>query len=290
MPTYIYRCQTCEEEFEIVQSFKDDPLEECPSECSGTVKKVFSGVGISFKGSVNLKGKLDLIPYLKPQDTFPKEMVLYKDNESDLIKEVKDQDEVIKLLKQGYIHHTKGAWKVVSLFFFYAIALWTTLVLVNFFSSNIWIGMTIFTLCSASFGPLLAIIMLEMDENDGFTALKIVFFVTLLTGFIGYGDFYSFSQNDIFGATLCLSLFGLIVFHIARFVKDFSRNTIRAAAIFGSLLFSLFLLYDFNYIRQQEGTFGSNNWETAIEMAFILYLDIINLLLEILEAMDSAGI
>ena len=38
--------------------------------------------------------------------------------------------------------------------------------------------------------------MLEMDENDGFTALKIVFFVTLLTGFIGYGDFYSFSQND----------------------------------------------------------------------------------------------
>ena len=51
MPTYIYRCQTCEKEFEIVQSFKDDPLEECPSDCSGAVKKVFSGVGISFKGS-----------------------------------------------------------------------------------------------------------------------------------------------------------------------------------------------------------------------------------------------
>ena len=201
--------------------------------------------GISFKGSVNLKGKLDLIPYLKPKDTFPKKMVLYEENNKALIKEVKDQDEVIKLLKEGYSHDTEGAWKVASLFFFNMIALWITLVLVNFFSSNIWIGMTIFTLCSASFGPLLAIIMLEMDENDGFTALKIVFFVTLLTGFIGYGDFYSFSQNDIFGATLCLSLFGLIVFHIARFVKDFSRNTIRAAAIFGSLLFSLFLLYDF---------------------------------------------
>ena len=241
--------------------------------------------GISFKGSVNLKGKLNLIPYLKPQDTFPKEMVLYKDNESDLIKEVKDQDEVIKLLKQGYIHYTKGAWKVVSLFFFYGIALWTTLVLVNFFSSNIWIGMTIFTLCSASFGPSLAIIMLEMDESDGFTALKIVFFVTLLTGFIGYGDFYSFSQNNIFGATLCLSLFGLIVFHITRFIKDFSRNTVRAAAIFGSILFSLFLLYDFNLIRTQE--LGSNDWGTAMRMAFILYLDIINLLLEILEAMGD---
>ena len=241
--------------------------------------------GISFKGSVNLKGKLDLIPYLKPKDTFPKKMVLYEKNNPTLIKEVKDQDEVIKLLKEGYSHETEGAWKVASLFFFNMIALWITLVLVNFFSSNIWIGMTIFTLCSASFGPLLAIIMLEMDENDGFTALKIVFFVTLLTGFIGYGDFYSFSQNDIFGATLCLSLFGLIVFHIGRFVKDFSRNTIRAAAIFGSLLFSLFLLYDFNLIRMQE--LGSNDWGTAMRMAFILYLDIINLLLDILEAMGD---
>ena len=81
------------------------------------------------------------------------------------------------------------------------------------------------------------------------------------------------------------SLFGLIVFHFARFVKDFSRNTIRAAAIFGSLLFSLFLLYDFNLIRMQE--LGSNDWGTAMRMAFILYLDIINLLLDILEAMGD---
>ena len=241
--------------------------------------------GISFKGSVNLKGKLDLIPYLKPQEDFPKKMIMHIPKSPPVYVEAKDQDEVIEFLKKGYSHYTKGAWRFVSLFFFNMIALWITLVLVNFFSSNIWIGMTIFTLCSASFGPLLAIIMLEMDENDGFTALKIVFVVTLLTGFIGYGDFYSFSQNDIFGATLCLSLFGLIVFHVARFVKDFSRNTIRAAAIFGSLLFSLFLLYDFNLIRMQE--LGSNDWGTAMRMAFILYLDIINLLLEILEAMGD---
>ena len=60
-------------------------------------------LGISFKGSVNLKGKLDLIPYLKPEDTFPKEMVLYKDNESALFKEAKDQDEVITLLKEALL-------------------------------------------------------------------------------------------------------------------------------------------------------------------------------------------
>ena len=31
-----------------------------------------------------------------------------------------------------------------------------------------------------------------------------------------------------------------------------------------------------------------NNWETAFELAFALYLDIINLLLEILEAMGNS--
>ncbi|MAR95155.1 MAG: hypothetical protein CMD46_02200 [Gammaproteobacteria bacterium] len=243
--------------------------------------------GISFKGSVNLKGKLNLIPYLKPKETFPKKMAMYVDNKSPIYAEAKDQDEVIELLKKGYSHYTKGAWRIVLLFFFNVVALWSTLVLVNFFSSNIFIGMTIFTLCSASFGPLLAVIMLEMDENDGFTALKIVFFVTLLTGFIGYGDFYSFSQNGIFGTSLCLSLFGLIIFNIVRYFKEFSRNTIKASAIFGAILFSGYLLYDFNYIKMQEGILGSNDWGTAMKMAFILYLDIINLLLEILEAMSD---
>jgi FtsH-binding integral membrane protein len=45
------------------------------------------------------------------------------------------------------------------------------------------------------------------------------------------------------------------------------------------------LLYDFNLIRTQE--LGSNDWGTAMRMAFILYLDIINLLLDILEAMGD---
>ncbi|NLA36090.1 MAG: FmdB family transcriptional regulator [Actinobacteria bacterium] len=50
MPTYDYRCRACGHEFEIHQSFKDDPLTECP-ECAGELRKVFSNVSISFKGS-----------------------------------------------------------------------------------------------------------------------------------------------------------------------------------------------------------------------------------------------
>ncbi len=50
MPTYEYACRACDEHFEVVQSFKDDPLTDCPS-CSGQLRKVFSAAGIIFKGS-----------------------------------------------------------------------------------------------------------------------------------------------------------------------------------------------------------------------------------------------
>jgi putative FmdB family regulatory protein len=50
MPTYEYACRTCGEHLEVVQSFKDDPLTECPA-CQGQLRKVFSAAGIIFKGS-----------------------------------------------------------------------------------------------------------------------------------------------------------------------------------------------------------------------------------------------
>jgi putative FmdB family regulatory protein len=50
MPVYEYRCRDCGHEFEIQQSMSDDALTECPS-CGGNLRKVFSPVGIAFKGS-----------------------------------------------------------------------------------------------------------------------------------------------------------------------------------------------------------------------------------------------
>jgi putative FmdB family regulatory protein len=50
MPTYEYRCRNCGEPLEVVQSFTDDPLTECPA-CGGGLRKVFQAVGIAFKGS-----------------------------------------------------------------------------------------------------------------------------------------------------------------------------------------------------------------------------------------------
>ena len=50
MPTYEYRCDNCAKNFDVVQSFHDEPLTACPT-CGKPVKKVFGSVGIVFKGS-----------------------------------------------------------------------------------------------------------------------------------------------------------------------------------------------------------------------------------------------
>ena len=50
MPTYEYACTECGDQTEVVQKFTDDPLTVC-SACGGRLRKVFSPVGIVFKGS-----------------------------------------------------------------------------------------------------------------------------------------------------------------------------------------------------------------------------------------------
>ena len=50
MPTYQYTCTECGEPLEAVQKFSDAPLTVCPA-CGGRLRKVFSAVGIVFKGS-----------------------------------------------------------------------------------------------------------------------------------------------------------------------------------------------------------------------------------------------
>ena len=49
MPTYQYQCES-EHEFEVFQSFSDAALDTCP-ECGAKARKVYSNVGVVFKGS-----------------------------------------------------------------------------------------------------------------------------------------------------------------------------------------------------------------------------------------------
>jgi putative FmdB family regulatory protein len=50
MPIYEYACTNCGERTEAKQGFDDPPLEICPN-CGGHLRKLYSPVGIVFKGS-----------------------------------------------------------------------------------------------------------------------------------------------------------------------------------------------------------------------------------------------
>ena len=150
---------------------------------------------------------------------------------------------------------------------------------------NVLVGIAFMTINAISIGIILGFIMLEMDENDGVRAIYIVMMVTVVAALIG-----TFSGINFANRTLAIILFvGLLMsisFNIARISKNFARKTTRNWAIFGSCLFVLYLMFDFNMLlKLSERT---NDWNTALFMAYSIYLDIINLLLEILDAMGNS--
>jgi putative FmdB family regulatory protein len=52
MPTYDYKCDSCNHTFEVLQSIKEEPLTKCPNCGKNKLKKLISGgAGFIFKGS-----------------------------------------------------------------------------------------------------------------------------------------------------------------------------------------------------------------------------------------------
>ena len=51
MPTYEYKCEDCEEQFEFFQKMTEEPVKVCPM-CGGDLQRLISGgIGVIFKGS-----------------------------------------------------------------------------------------------------------------------------------------------------------------------------------------------------------------------------------------------
>lgn len=51
MPVYVYHCDECGFQFEQQQKFSDNPLKECPNCSKQSLHKVYTPVGIIYKGS-----------------------------------------------------------------------------------------------------------------------------------------------------------------------------------------------------------------------------------------------
>jgi FtsH-binding integral membrane protein len=239
-------------------------------------------LGISFRGAMNLKQEFDLIPYIEDTRGFPKYMYLPNGTEDDIPVVAVNEESRVKWQKIGYVV-SPPANKFLNVVFVSWAILLLSVTFIGYFSVPL--GIFVFTAQSILMGLLLGVLFLEMDENDGIRALKITLLATLFSGFIGYSDVgYAIYNSGLVQNILFFGLLALILFEFSRTVFKFSRNTIRLKAFFGIGLFILFLFYDFARLNELSGY--SNKWYTAFEIALSLYLDIINLLLEILEAMD----
>ncbi len=110
------------------------------------------------------------------------------------------------------------------------------------------------------------------------TALAV--FATAGTVFLTSIDF-SFMGGFLFIALLILVVMGLLnVF----FFKSPLFSLIKA--YFGVVIFTGYLLFDFDRLEKAA---GSTDWGTAVNIAVNLYLDIINLFLDLLEILASSS-
>ena len=259
-------------------------------------------LGIHFRHSVNMNNEIDLIPDATKAINYPRKLSkvevekkpqgIFSSRKNEIKRKVvfaKDREEAIAYLKDGYRDVLQMPKPIII-----TTVLWILLSLGLLISSIVppyeyylLVGMTLFTLTNICLGPILGWAMLMMDENDGMRALKITLIVTFVAGFIGYSDFYSFAQNGYLTTIMGILLFGLVVFTFINLFRGFSRATTRYVAIGGAILFTLYIIVDFNRLIYLENM-NVNDWNTAFYMSYTIYLDIINLLLDILDAMGNS--
>jgi FtsH-binding integral membrane protein len=107
--------------------------------------------------------------------------------------------------------------------------------------------------------------------------------ITAAAAFIVFFFSYDFS---FLGQFLLIALLGLIIVGILN-ILFFKSPLVRLIfAYVGAVVFSLYLLYDFDRLKDAA---GDTSWETAISIGVSLYLDIINLFLDLLQILGDSN-
>lgn len=122
-------------------------------------------------------------------------------------------------------------------------------------------------------------------QNVVFQAMSATTIAVIATASIVFTSSIDFSVMGgfLFTALLILIIMGLLNHFIFK-----SRKFSLVKAYFGVLIFTGYLLYDFDMLKKQMNA-GDDSWSTAIQIAVNLYLDIINLFLDILYILAESG-
>lgn len=151
-------------------------------------------------------------------------------------------------------------------------------------SQPLTISFPIFSVWSILTGIALELVLLNYSHGLGrkVAALTgcIVFFAFLI-GVYSKVDF-GFLQIPLF---ICLCI--LLVLSVYQLLAGMSTVKQRIIAILGVVIFSLYLVLDFFQISQREKIDPHGSWPEAMHISIKIYLDIINLFLQLLKAMGK---
>ena len=167
------------------------------------------------------------------------------------------------------------------LILFSIISLWTASAFIIFSSS--FIQFVFMNLSAIGYGSLIGLMIIDMDENDGMTGLKgatlstaAIFILTSISG-INFA-------NLIFVSIVIFLILILIFWELIAIIKGISRGAQKIKAVIGIVIFSIALLVSIDMVNVSSDQ-GLNDWNTAIDLAFSIYIDILNLILRFIDAM-----
>lgn len=159
------------------------------------------------------------------------------------------------------------------------------LVLMFWSSSSFTWGMITFAIYSLITGLQLGTIIALSPNRIGLTAVGATVIVTICLGVIGMTKTVDLTpiENNLIGA---LYIFAVVT--VSGLFYKMNSHANRAIALIGIVLFSSLLVLHFNSVADASRTDANNNWETAFHFAIQIFLDIINLLLQIIEALSQS--
>ena len=122
-------------------------------------------------------------------------------------------------------------------------------------------------------------------QNVVFQAMSGTTIAVIATASIVFTSSFDFS---VLGGFLFIALIVLIIMGVLNIFIFKSRKYSLIRAYLGVLIFTGYLLYDFDMLEKQMNA-GDESWSTAIKIAVNLYLDITNLFLDLLQILAESG-
>lgn len=177
-------------------------------------------------------------------------------------------------------------WSVIRPYVWSILAIDLVLFLILFTAGtkHLLVGIPVFTLWSMLTGAELALSLISVDESLGGRVLGITASLVLASALIAL---YSDLDFSYLGTILFIALLGLLAAITLRLFVLITRWKQRLLSFLGVAVFVGYLLFDFNRLVQLSDHPPANTWPVAMDTAIGLYLDIINLFLQLLDLLSD---